>query len=108
MLNWAYLPYTLPLILCGALALAVGIYAGRHRELRGRSGSCGSAWPWPSGHSPMPSMSPAQMATKIFWSKFEYLGIVSGPLVWLSFALHYTRREQRVPHSISGHSASSR
>ena len=35
MLNWAYLPYTLPLSLFGIVALALSFYAARHRKLRG-------------------------------------------------------------------------
>ncbi|MGD8794039.1 MAG: histidine kinase N-terminal 7TM domain-containing protein [Anaerolineae bacterium] len=31
---------------------------------------------------------------KIFWSKVQYIGIVSVPLLWLLFVLRYTRRDR--------------
>ena len=34
------------------------------------------------------------LATKLFWAKVQYLGIVTLPLAWLAFALQYTRQDR--------------
>ncbi len=34
------------------------------------------------------------LATKLFWAKVQYFGIVTLPVAWLAFSLHYTRRRK--------------
>ena len=34
------------------------------------------------------------LATKLFWAKVQYLGIVTLPVAWLAFSLHYTHRRK--------------
>ena len=92
MFNWVALPYTIPLLLSGVVALGFGLYAARRRQLRG-------AWPfawfclavavWAFTYAmDVPSNS---LALKIFWSKFEYLGIVSGRSSGWPSPFQYTR-----------------
>src|SRR5687768_4452787 len=93
MLNWAYLPYTFPLILSGIVALALSFYAARHRKLAGAQAFmwlCLAAAEWAFTYA-LEIDSP-ELPAKVFWSKLEYLGITAGPLCWLAFALYYTRR----------------
>src|SRR5690349_14203405 len=95
MLEWAYLPYTLPLILAGVIALALSFYASRHRTLRGAYAFvwfCLAALEWCLAYAL--EINSTDLAPKILWAKIEYLGIVMGPIFWLAFAIHYTRREK--------------
>jgi PAS domain S-box-containing protein len=98
MLNWDALPYTVPLLLSGVVALGFGIYAARRRTMRG-------AWPfawfclavaeWAFAYAmDIPSET---VELKIAWSQVEYIGIVFGPLFWLAFALQYTRHSEWIP-----------
>src|SRR5207249_9327010 len=95
MLNWAYLPYTLPLSLSGIVALALSFYAARHGKVRGARAFmwlCLAAAEWAFTYAL--EIDSAGLAAKVFWSKLEYLGITAGPLCWLAFAVTYTRRDK--------------
>ncbi len=101
MLNWVNLPYTLALIVSGAIALAFGIYAARRRQLPGAwafTWFCLAGAEWAFANALY--VGTADPGLKIIWSKIEYIGIVSGPLFWLSFALHYTRRDHLLTRRI--------
>jgi PAS domain S-box-containing protein len=92
--NWAFVPYSLPLALAGIAALGLGVYAARHRELRGALPFvwfCAAASEWAFTYAL--EIASADLPGKVFWARFEYLGIAFGPLCWLAFALHYTRRD---------------
>jgi len=96
MLNWAYLPYTLPLALSGSVAVALSLYASRHRKLSGALAFmwlCLAAAEWAFTYAL--EINSADLSTKVFWSKLEYIGIATGPLCWLAFALYYTQRLKR-------------
>ena len=89
MLDWAYLPYTLPLILSGTVALALSFYAARHSHLRGAYAFmwlCLAAAIWAFTYAL--EIDSADLPTKVFWTKVEYLGITSVPICWLAFALY--------------------
>src|SRR2546429_8441557 len=95
MLNWAYVPYTLPLILAGLAALALSVYAMRHQDLRGAglfTLFCLAAVEWSFTYAL--EVVNVDLPGKIFWSKIEYLSIAFGPLLWLAFVLRYTRRDK--------------
>jgi PAS domain S-box-containing protein len=77
------------------VALGFGVYAARRRKMRG-------AWPfawfclavaeWAFAYAmDIPSET---LELKLVWSQIEYIGIVSGPLFWLAFALQYTRHSE--------------
>jgi PAS domain S-box-containing protein len=92
--NWALLPYTLPLVLAGIAAAALGIYAARHREVRGALPFmlfCAAASWWAFAYAL--EIASAGLPQKVFWVRIEYVAIAFGPLCWLAFALHYTRRD---------------
>lgn len=91
--NWAYVPYSLPLILSGIAALALGLYANAHRTMRGAFAFmwiCIPAAEWCLAYAA--EVSSSDVAAKVFWAKVEYLGIALGPVCWLFFTLSYTRR----------------
>src|SRR6476661_1624256 len=95
MLNWADIPYTLPLILAGIASLALAFYAAQHSQLRGARPFfwfCLAVAEFALTY-PAEIISP-DLGTKLFWAKIEYLGIASGPAFWMVFALTYTRRDR--------------
>src|SRR3954468_670530 len=95
MLNWTYLPYTLPLGLAGIIALVLSLYAARYRQLRGAPAfmcMCLAAAAWAFIYAL--EVDSLDLQTQVFWSKLEYLGITTGPVFWLAFALLYTRHEK--------------
>ncbi len=101
MLDWVNLPYTLALIVSGSIALAFGSYAARRRQLPGAwafTWFCLAGAEWAFANALY--VGTADPNLKIIWSKIEYIGIVSGPLFWLSFALHYTRRDHLLTRQI--------
>jgi PAS domain S-box-containing protein len=49
---------------------------------------------WAAGYAL--ELSGADLPTKIFWAKVEYIGIATVPFAWLAFALQYTGREGRL------------
>src|SRR3954452_18014535 len=93
--NWTYILYTLPLILAGIAATVLGVYAPRHRALRGALPFivlCVAAGLWSFAYAL--EIASADLPQKVFWAKIEYVGIALGPLCWLAFALHHTRRDK--------------
>jgi hypothetical protein len=55
---------------------------------------------WAAGYAL--ELSGADLPTKIFWAKAEYIGIATVPVVWLAFALRYTGREgQLTPRNLA-------
>lgn len=97
MLKWAYIPYTLPLILAGIVALALSVFAARHRRLRGAQAFvwfCLAAAEWTITYAL--EINSTDLQAKIFWARIEYLGITLGPLCWLAFTVYYTGREARL------------
>jgi hypothetical protein len=51
---------------------------------------------WTAGYAL--ELSGADLPTKIFWAKAEYIAIASVPVAWLAFALQYTGREGTFTH----------
>src|SRR5215204_3731613 len=95
MLSWVNTPYTVPLVLCSIVALILGFYAARHRDRRGALAfmwfCLAAAW-WAITY--VMEIGSPDLASKIFWSKVEYVGITAGPVIWLAFAIHYTRHDK--------------
>lgn len=90
-----YSPYVLPVAIAAVLSAGVAIFAWRHRPAPGAAtlALLGLAVAeWTTGyalelaHSDRPSIR--------FWTNVQYLGIVTVPVAWLAFALHYTGREK--------------
>src|SRR5262245_55841120 len=87
--------------IAAAIAIAVAHYSWRRRSLRGAAALAGiavSVAEWALTYA-LELASPG-LSSKIVWAKLEYLGIVSVPLAWLVFTLHYTRAEKRLPRPV--------
>ncbi len=85
-----YTPYTLPLIVAAAIALGLAIFMLRRRPVPGRVpfGLLTLAVAiWSAGYAL--EISAIEVADKIFWAKFQYLGIAAIPLLWLCFVFFF-------------------
>ncbi len=84
-------PYLIPLLLATAFSLAAAVYVWR------RPGVAGSAFlalwmlataGWSFGYAM--ELSSSSLAAKMFWARFEMIGIAPIPVLWLAFVLIYT------------------
>src|SRR3712207_1200044 len=96
-MRWQLTPYTYLLLVAAAISAALLVYSWRRRSTTGAqplallmAGVC----VWAAGYAL--ELSGADLSTKIFWAKVEYIGIASVPVAWLAFALQYTGREGRL------------
>jgi hypothetical protein len=94
LMRWELSPYSYPLLVTAAISGALVFYAWRRRGTSGAetlallmAGLC----VWAAGYAL--ELSVADLLTKIFWAKVEYVGIATVPLAWLAFALQYSGRE---------------
>src|SRR3954468_3614180 len=93
-MHWQFTPYSYLLIVAASISAALVFFAWLRRGTSGAetlvllmAGVC----VWAAGYAL--ELSGADLPTKVFWAKVEYLGIVTVPLAWLAFALQYTGRE---------------
>ncbi|MBI1813901.1 MAG: PAS domain S-box protein [Deltaproteobacteria bacterium] len=91
-----YTPLILPLLLAAGVTGALGVYAWRHR--RGRGGVVpfallmfGTTWWTICGTLQWAS---ANLAAQYLWLQCSWLAIPAVPVVWLTFAVDYTRRRR--------------
>ncbi len=94
-MHFQYTPYILPLIAAGLLSAWLTNYARRHRSVVGALSFAVitlAVAEWTFGY--VLEIAGADLATKVFWAKVQYFGIVSAPIAWLAFALQYTQRER--------------
>ena len=96
-MRWQLTPYSYVLLVVAAISAALLFYAWRRRGTTGAetlallmAGVC----IWAAGYAF--ELSGAELSTKIYWAKVEYIGIASVPVAWLTFALQYTGREGRL------------
>jgi PAS domain S-box-containing protein len=81
-------------IISASVSGLLAAFAWRHRTVRGAAAFAVlmlAVMEWSLSYAP--DLSSSELAVKVFWSKVEYLGIVTVPVAWLAFALHYTGRE---------------
>ena len=95
-------PYVFVLVLLAVAVLAVflAIYTGRRRAQRG-------AWPlavlslavavWSAAYGV--ELASGDLASKLFWAKVQYFGIVTIAPAWFVFAILYTARRSWFTHS---------
>jgi PAS domain S-box-containing protein len=93
-MRWQLTPYSYLLLAVAAISAVLLFYSWRRRGTTGAqtlallmAGVC----IWAAGYAL--ELSGADLPTKIFWAKVEYIGIASVPVAWLAFALQYTGRE---------------
>jgi PAS domain S-box-containing protein len=95
-------PYTIPLIAASVISILLGIYAMIQRPFPGRKLAfliilASTEWTLMYAFE----LASADMQTKILWNKLEYFGIVTAPVAWFTFIVHYTGREKWLrPHSL--------
>lgn len=92
-MNWQYTPLVLPLLLAAATSLAVAYSARRRRYAPGTTAFVLlmlAVAEWTVGYAL--ELGSTGLPAKLFWAKVEYAGIVTLPVAWLVFAMHYTRR----------------
>ena len=94
-MTWYFTPWSFLLVLPGLVAVAYGIYVWRRGRLS-------MAWPivflstssalWALIH--VGEVMGADLSTKLFWAKTQYVGSVFVPVAWLTVALQYTNRQR--------------
>jgi PAS domain S-box-containing protein len=96
--QFQYTPYILPLVVSSIIAGFGALYVWERRTTT--SGGIALALlalacaEWSLGYAL--EISGANLSTKIFWGKSQYLGFVSVPLLWLIFAYSYSTQGTRM------------
>lgn len=96
-MNWHFNPYLLAPLFSAALTAALAWFGWRKRPATGAAAFAltmlaSALWALFNALE----LGAADLPAKIFWLKFEYLGIVLLPPAWLVFALQYTGRIERL------------
>jgi PAS domain S-box-containing protein len=95
-----YNPYMIPLAVGATVSAACAFYAWRQRHVSGVIGAMTSALlllavaEWSLCYTL--EIGSADLATKFFWAKMKYFGVVAVPVAWLCFAAQYTGRGDRL------------
>lgn len=90
---WQHTPYTLPLLGAAAVSVALAFYVWRRRFAPGVLPFMGvllAVAVWSLGYAL--ELASANLPAKLFWARFQYVGIVTVPGAGLAFALQYTGR----------------
>ncbi|NIV29822.1 MAG: hypothetical protein GWN58_10050, partial [Anaerolineae bacterium] len=90
-MDWQYLLYIVPLLIAAAVSVGLAAYAWLRRTAT-------AAVPfailmlavgtWTFGYAM--EIASASLTVKLFWAKFQYLGIVAVPVAWLALSVEYT------------------
>ncbi len=92
--HWQYTPYILPNILAFLVSLGLAIYVWRQRSTPANSAFIVlmlSLATWSLGYTL--EIAGADLPTKVFWAKFQYLGVGVAPMAILIFAIRYSARK---------------
>lgn len=94
-MQWQNVPsYAVTLFIAAILSLAIGGFAWRRRSVPSAVALVflsSAVATWSLGYAI--ELSSTQFASKLFWARMQYLGIVTVALAWLTFGLHYAGRE---------------
>src|SRR3712207_5209731 len=94
-MDWLYTPYA-PLLIGEVMLLTPLVaYVWRRREMPGALALIVvvlATIEWELAYAL--ELSGADLATKVFWAKAKYLGVLTLPLAWLVFACQYTGRDK--------------
>ncbi len=94
-MNFQFSPLSLLPLLASVVAFVIAIYVWR---LRPKRGAVAGTWLaiatliWSLGYAL--EIAGADLPTKLFWAKVQYIGIATVPLCWLIFALEYAGYER--------------
>jgi PAS domain S-box-containing protein len=93
-----YNPYMIPLIVGAMISVVLAFYAWRQHHVSGITGAIPFIVLWLAvaewSLSYALEIGGISFATKVFWGKMKYFGVVTFPFAWLSFSLLYTGREE--------------
>jgi PAS domain S-box-containing protein len=95
-MQWqAALPYTIPLFTAAALTLVVGLVVWRRRSVPGAYpllalSSAAGLWSFAYALE----LSTVGSPIALVWARVQYLGIMTLPVAWVIFALHYTNHQR--------------
>lgn len=93
---WQFTRYSIPLIIAAVGSAALAFYAWRRRQTTPAAKSLTlmmlAVAEWSVGYAI--ELGSTNLAAMVFWSKIEYLGIVTVPLAWLVFALQFSNRDR--------------
>ncbi|HJQ28119.1 MAG TPA: histidine kinase N-terminal 7TM domain-containing protein, partial [Rubrobacter sp.] len=90
---WSQYAYSLGLLTAAAISAVLAFYAWRRRDVLGAETLAFlmvAISVWSFGYAL--ELAFPGIEGKIFWAKFQYLGIAAVPVAWLAFALQYTGR----------------
>lgn len=94
-MQFEYTPYAIPFLAAAVVAGGLVVFIWRRRNTRGATALALlslAALIWTLGYGL--EIAGADLATKIFWGKVQYFGIVTVPLLWLIFSLQYTSHDK--------------
>ena len=98
-MEFQFSPYMLPLIGAAIVSGWIAAYIWTRRSIRSAPALTGLALAvmvWSLGYAL--ELGGANLATKLFWGKVQYIGIVTAPLFWFIFAYNHASRDQRMSH----------
>ena len=93
-MQWQFNPYALPLFVSASLSLMLAVLAWRRRPTPGATTITVLMLAmvlWCVTYAL--ELLSTDLAAKIFWTKVQYIAIVSIPVLWLVFVLQYSGRE---------------
>lgn len=96
-MRWQYSPYTLPLLLVGALSTSLALYAWLRRRTPGAKTFALMVLAlaqWAFSYALQNAG--ADLPSQLFWARLKYVGIVVTPAAWLCLTLQYTGRSHWV------------
>lgn len=100
-MQFEYTPYILPLLLAGVSSVWVAYYARSHRSVLGASALTFlalAAGIWTIGYAL--EIAGADLETKVLWSKVQYVGVTTVPLLWLIFCYNYFNQNRQLPQRV--------
>ncbi len=88
---YQWTPYVLPMIAGAALSTLLALFTwGRSRISKSFTFLMLALAEWSAGY--VMELLSTRLATKLFWAKVQYAGIVVVPVAWLIFAIRYGNR----------------
>jgi PAS domain S-box-containing protein len=96
--HYQYSPYILPLVVSSIIAGLEAVYVWQRRATVGGAMALAllalACAEWSLGYAL--EIAGADLPTKIFWGKSQYIGIATVPLLWVIFAYSYSTKGIRV------------
>ena len=90
-MDWQYLLYMIPLLIAAAISVGLAVYAWLRRPATAVvpfAVLMVAVAIWSFGYAM--EIASAGLAVKLFWARFQYLGIVVIPVAWLALSVEYT------------------